>query len=230
MAGKSVVVVGGTRGLGLGVARAARDAGARVTVVARRVEPDQGIQGDATDETFAEKVLADRNPELLVVTAGAVPAMGPLTGQTWETFSTNWHTDVRIAFSWLRAALRTPLAPGSRVVIFGSGAELRGSPLSGGYAGAKATVRLITGYAAGEARDLGIAMTTVLPLITPGTAVGEAAVEAYGKKDPEQFRAGLTSTPESVGAAIMGLATASDPMASAYVVDGAGLRTLENRQ
>ncbi len=176
MAGKSVVVVGGGRGLGLGVARAARDAGARVTAVARSplagIEGIDGEQGDAVDETFAEKVLAGNRPDLLVITAGAAPEMRPLTGHTWETFSANWHSDVRIAFTWLRAALRLPLAPGSRVVVFGSAAELRGSPLSGGYAGAKATVRLITGYAAAEASGLGITMTTVLPVITPGTTIG----------------------------------------------------------
>src|SRR6185312_7906030 len=110
---------------------------------------------------------------------------------------------------WLRAALGTPLAPGSRVVVLGSAAELRGSPLSGGYAGAKAMVRLMTGYAAAEATSLGISMTTVLPGITPGTTVGETAIAAYAERSgrtPEELRAGLPAptTPESAGAAIVG--------------------------
>src|SRR5919107_1044204 len=112
MTGKSVVVVGGGRGLGRGVALAARDAGARVTAVARDVSPLSGLDGLGSEQGDA--------------------------------------ADVRIAFTWLRAALRLPLAPGSRVVVFGSAAELRGSPLSGGYAGAKATVRLTTAYAAAQ--------------------------------------------------------------------------------
>ena len=162
LTGKSVVVVGGSRGLGLGVARAARDAGATVTAVARDVSPLAGIEGligepgDAVDEPFAEKVLARHRPDLLVITAGAIPQMRPLTGHTWDSFSANWHADVRIAFTWLRAALRAPLSPGSRIIVFGSAAELRGSPLSGGYAGAKATVRMITGYAAAEATSEGV--------------------------------------------------------------------------
>lgn len=237
LTGKSVVVVGGSRGLGLGVALAARDAGARVTAVARDVSPLAGVTGldpepgDAADEAFADKLLVQQ-PDLLVITAGAVPPMRPLTEQTWETFSANWHTDVRIAFTWLRAALRRPLAPGSRVVVFGSAAELRGSPLSGGYAGAKATVRLITGYAAAEAKSLGIAMTTVLPVITPGTTIGETAIRGYSAASgstPEAFRANLPAapTPESVGAAIVALAEApAAAMAGAYTVDAAGLRPL----
>ncbi|MEV6850046.1 SDR family oxidoreductase [Actinoplanes sp. NPDC051411] len=220
MTAKSVVVVGGSRGLGLGVANAARDAGARVTSISR-------AEGDATDEAFADKVLASEHPDLLVITAGAVPAMGPLTSQTWESFSTNWNADVRIAFVWLRAALRLPLAPDARVVVFGSGAELRGSPLSGGYAGAKAAVRLITGYAGG----LGLQTTTVLPLITPGTAVGETAIEAYGVSagvGPEEFRAGLTSyaSPEFAGQTIVALADAPS-LSPVYLLDASGLHPLD---
>jgi 3-oxoacyl-[acyl-carrier protein] reductase len=227
MTGRSVVVVGGSRGLGLGVARAARDEGARVTVVARDVSPLDAVegvtgeQGDAGEEAFAEKVLSGARPDLVVVTAGAAPPMRPLSEQTWETFSVNWQADVRIAFTWLRAALRVPLAPGSRVVVFGSAAELRGSPLSGGYAGAKATVRLITGYAGAEAKDLGITMTTVLPGITPGTGVGETAIRAYGI-DPEKL--GAVPGPESVGRSIVGLSESDT--AAAYLLDAGGLRPL----
>jgi 3-oxoacyl-[acyl-carrier protein] reductase len=217
MAGKPVMVVGGSRGLGQGVAQAARDAGAQVTVVARDLNGHDGEQGDATDETFAEKVLAGNRPELLVITAGAIPPMRPLTEHTWETFSVNWQADVRIAFTWLRAALRRPLAPGSRIVVFGSAAELRGSPLSGGYAGAKATVRLITGYAAAQAEPLGITMTTVLPVVTPGTTIGETAIAAYG--------GGSGLTPQAVGAAVLTLATAPTNE-RAYLVDAQGLRPL----
>jgi 3-oxoacyl-[acyl-carrier protein] reductase len=208
---QKVMVVGGTRGLGLAVADAARRAGARVTVVSRSAE----VAGDATDEVFAGQVLAEHRPALLVVTAGAMPVMRPLMEHTWETFSTNWNTDVRIAFAWLRAAMRLPLAPGSRVIVFGSAAELHsGSPLSGGYAGAKATVRMITGYAAAEAEELGITMTTVLPTITPGTGVGATALASYGN------RSGPTA--EAVGAAVIALPAGS----GAYVWEGDGLRAL----
>ena len=76
--------------------------------------------------------------------------MSPLQDQTWETFSANWNVDVAQAFHWTRHALRRPLAPGSSVIAMSSGAAVNGSPLSGGYAGAKATVRFIASYAAGR--------------------------------------------------------------------------------
>ncbi len=160
--------------------------------------------------------------------------MHPLTEHTWETFSVNWHADVRIAFTWLRAALRLPLSPGSRVVVFGSGAEVRAaSPLSGGYAGAKATVRIITSYANAEGGALGITATAVLPVITPGTTIGEVAITAYAKKSeisPEQFRAGLPAapTPESAGESIVALLAGDSALAGAYLLNVSGLRPLDN--
>lgn len=225
MTAKSVVVVGGSRGLGLGVVHAAGDAGARTVAISRE-------QGDATDEAFAASTLAEHHPDLLVITAGVSPSMRPLVEQSWESFSVNWHSDVRIAFTWLRAALRMPLAPGSRVVVFGSAAELRGSPLSGGYAGAKATVRLITAYAAQTGRDLGITMTAVLPGITPGTGVGETAIRSYAHSagiSAEEFTARLAPalTPTIAGESVLGLASVPDEeLAAAYLLDASGLRKL----
>jgi 3-oxoacyl-[acyl-carrier protein] reductase len=160
--------------------------------------------------------------------------MRPLQQQTWETFSINWQTDVRIAFHWLRETLLRPLRPGSRVVVVSSGAALNGSPLSGGYAGAKATQRFITGYAQDEARraGLGITFTAVLPRFSPETGVGRPAVQAYaaraGKSVEEYLQPlGPLVSPEIAGAALVELVRA-DPatVAPAYLLTGAGLQKL----
>jgi len=78
-----------------------------------------------------------------------------------------------------------PLRPGSRVVVVSSGVALAGSPLSGGYAGAKATQRFITAYAQEEASraDLRITFTAALPQITPLTDLGRPAVQAYAARN-----------------------------------------------
>jgi NAD(P)-dependent dehydrogenase (short-subunit alcohol dehydrogenase family) len=109
----------------------------------------------------AARLLDRYVPQAVILVAGASPHMRPLQQQTWETFSVNWQADVKITFHWLREALLTPLRPGSRVVVVSSGAALNpnGSPLSGGYAGAKATQRFITGYAQDEARRAGLDLT-----------------------------------------------------------------------
>src|SRR5262249_45147804 len=119
-------------------------------------------------------------PDALIVVAGASTLPRTLQHHTWETFSVNWNTDVRIAFHWLREALLKPLRPGSRVIVISSGAALQGSSLSGGYAGAKATQRFITAYAQEEASRAGleITFTAVLPRLTPLTDLGRPAVAA----------------------------------------------------
>jgi NAD(P)-dependent dehydrogenase (short-subunit alcohol dehydrogenase family) len=195
------------------------------------IEPEVA---DATDPTVSATLLALHDPRVLVLVAGASPTIRPLQDQTWETFSVNWYVDVRIAFQWLRQALVKPLAPGSRVVVISSGAALQGSPLSGGYAGAKSTQRFITAYAQDEANrgGLGITFTAVLPRITPLTDLGRPAVRAYaarnGQTEEEYLRRfGPPLTPEAVGAAVVELVL-GDPgeIAPAYLVAGAGLQEL----
>lgn len=246
LSGRTAIVVGASRGLGRGVATAFAEAGASVVAVSRTAaefpEPAVGsgtIQpeiADAGEATVAASLLDRYEPEAIVLVAGASPHMRPLHQQTWETFSVNWQTDVRIAFHWLREALLKPLRPGSRVVVVSSGAALNvgGSPLSGGYAGAKATQRFITKYAQDEAERAGlnITFTTVLPKFAPLTGVGRPAVRAYAaqaglsvedflaQRDPEL-------TPEIAGASLVDLvqADAAD-VAADYVLTGAGLQKL----
>src|ERR1035438_2823040 len=203
------IVVGASRGLGRGIATALAQTGRPVIAVARsgpeltaladkagNIRPEVA---DATDPSIASSLLEKYEPEVIVLVAGANPHMRPLQQQTWETFSVNWETDVKVAFHWLRETLLKPLRPGSRVVVVSSGAALNqnGSPLSGGYAGAKATQRFITGYAQGESNraGLGITFTTVMPQFAPQTDVGSAAVRAYAALAGQSVDAFLEAQP-----------------------------------
>jgi NAD(P)-dependent dehydrogenase (short-subunit alcohol dehydrogenase family) len=219
-------------------------AGAPVVAVSRTAaefpEPADGsgtIQPEVADaaEPAVPASLLDRyDPGAVIVVAGASPHMLPLQEQTWETFSVNWQSDVRIAFNWLREALLKPLSPGSRVIVFSSGAAVNGSPLSGGYAGAKATQRFITGYAQDEANRAGleITFTAVLPKITPLTGLGRPAIEAYagraGQSVEEHIeKLGPLVTPELAGTALVELVRAdAASVAPGYTLTGAGLQEL----
>lgn len=80
--------------------------------------------------------------------------------------------------------------PNSTVLIVSSGAGLDGSPLSGGYAGAKRMQLFLAGYLQRAAHDrkLGIRFVALAPRqFLVGTAIGEAAATAYGAE------AGLTA-------------------------------------
>lgn len=236
------VVVGAGRGLGRGVAAAFAQAGEPVVAVARDAAALAGLQAsepavtvqvaDARDAAVPGAVFDRWAPGVVVIVAGASPLMRPLQHHTWETFSAAWDTDVRIAFHWLREALLTPLRPGSRVVVVSSGAALQGSPLSGGYAGAKATQRWITAYARDEAvrAGLDISFTAVLPQLTAATGLGMAAVTAYaaraGRTVEEHLRQmGDPLTPEIAGKALLDLVRGDD-MAPAYRLSSAGLQVL----
>ena len=240
---KTTIVVGASRGLGRGIATAFADAGGSVVAVSRTAAefPEPGGSGtiqpeiaDARDATVPADLLDRHDPGAVILVAGAAPHMLPLQEQTWETFSVNWEADVRIAFHWLREVLHKPLRPGSRVVVVSSGAALAGSPLSGGYAGAKATQRFITGYAQDEANRAGleITFTAVLPRITPLTDVGRPAIEAYAARAGHSVeehidQLGPLVTPAIAGAALVELVRA-DPahIAPGYTLTGAGLQEL----
>jgi NAD(P)-dependent dehydrogenase (short-subunit alcohol dehydrogenase family) len=140
---------------------------------------------------------------------------------------------VRIAFNWLREALLRPLRPGSRVLLMSSGAAINGSPMSGGYAGAKATIRFMAEYADEEAGrgNLGIRVVTILPKLTPATGLGLAAVREYAKRrdvSEEQFgqMLGAPVTPAIAGQAFVGLAEGELDGSVAYALTGDGLSEL----
>ena len=245
LSGRTTIVVGASRGLGRGVATALARAGSSVIAIARTQDAAsstvtsagtiQTVLADAGDPTSAGRLLGRYEPDAVVLVAGARPHTRPLQDQTWETFSVNWESDVRIAFLWLREALVKPLRPGSRVIVFSSGAAVMGSPLSGGYAGAKATQRFLTTYARDEARraDLDITFTAVLPRLTPHTDLGRPAVQAYaarsGQSVDDYVRSmGESLTPEDAGSAVVELVGADvGKIAAAYLLTGAGLRELE---
>jgi NAD(P)-dependent dehydrogenase (short-subunit alcohol dehydrogenase family) len=243
LAGKTTIVVGASRGLGRGVAEAFGAAGASVVAVARDTSSlaDLALRhavhleaADATDPNVAGMLLERHDPDVVALIAGASPLLRPLHHHTWETFSANWHTDVRMAFHWLREALLLPLRPSCRIVVMSSGAAIAGSPLSGGYAGAKATLRFIADYANQESQraGLGIIVTAVLPKLTPATDLGRPAVAAYAARagiSEAQFRQqmGDPVTPEIAGTAFLRLATQQpNAAASAYMLTSAGLQPL----
>jgi NAD(P)-dependent dehydrogenase (short-subunit alcohol dehydrogenase family) len=229
--GKKAVVVGAGRGLGRGVAEALSGAGANVLAIAReRPELGSAIAGlaaDAADPVVAGEAIDAHDPDILAVVAGVAPLLRPIHHHTWETFSRTWEVDVRLAFNWLREALLKPLRPGSRILLMSSGAALQGSPLSGGYAGAKATIRFMAAYGDDESRrrELGIRVVSVLPKLTPNTRLGRAAVQAYAARrgvSEDEYAAtlGAALTPELAGEAFLALATGELDGAVAYALTG----------
>jgi NAD(P)-dependent dehydrogenase (short-subunit alcohol dehydrogenase family) len=223
--GKNVVVIGGSKGVGRAIVAAAHAEGAQVLAVARKAEPLEelvaafpGVQMlglDATDESAPAKVFETLLPDVLVVCAGAIPHAAPLGEQSWEQFSRNWNSDVKMSLFFSQAALTTPLPAGTTIILISSGAAIGGSPLSGGYSGSKRTQMFVANYAQQEADHLhlGLRFLALAPGgLMPETELGKTAVEAYASSlglSATDFikRRGLSQTPEQVANAVVEFAS-----------------------
>jgi NAD(P)-dependent dehydrogenase (short-subunit alcohol dehydrogenase family) len=244
--GKTALVTGGSRGLGQGIVRAlaaegatvwalARDSG-RLDMLKREVGGVHPLVADVTDRDTAPQALREARPDILVLNAGATPTMAPVHQQSWEQFARVWDTDVKATFSFGKEALLLPLAPGSVVVIMSSGAAIGGSPLSGGYAGAKRTQWFLAHYLQQESAslNLGIRFVALLPRQIIGTTeLGHNAASGYAAQQgiSEQTfleRFGPPLTAESVGDGVVALLTDSAYRDGiAFGITGQGLTALD---
>ena len=174
-------------------------------------------------------------PDILVVCAGALPHMAPLVEQSWEQFSRNWNSDVKMSLLFSQAALTTPLPAGTTIMLISSGAAIGGSPLSGGYAGAKRTQMFLADYAQKESArlQLGLQFLALTPgRIMPETELGKAAIEAYASSlgiSPADFikNMGAKVTTEDVANAVVTLASDSRERAGkTFLVSASGIELL----
>jgi NAD(P)-dependent dehydrogenase (short-subunit alcohol dehydrogenase family) len=241
---KIAVVTGGSRGLGRGVVKALALRGMRVVALARdetglealareltEVEP---VVADAADEKTAARLLEERQPDLVVLCAGASALLRPLHHHTWETFSENWNVDAKSVFVWLRNALLLPMKPGSHIVVISSMAAINGSPLSGSYAGAKRMLWLMADYASQEVDrlKLDLRIHCLLPTLNPSTDLGRAAIAAYAQRahvslDDFTKRLAPHLTPAIMGDAVVELHFNIARWSKlAYQVSGTGLKPL----
>jgi len=242
------VVIGGSSGVGKATVKALVSEGARVTAVARGVdrlralqaEVGEGLvtvrQGDATDPAFVERLLREGQPELIVLAMGVLPRMGWVDEFDWESFSEAWNQDLKASFLVMKQALALPLRPGSTVVVVSSGAAVNGSPLSGGYAGAKRMQWWLASYAqrVSDTRKLGIRALALLPTqLIEGTAIGERAASTYAAMNGTTAEMFMKRYPapldtSKVASAILGALAGDVPAdVAALAVTGTGTEALK---
>ena len=179
--------------------------GARVTVLARGADALDSVRArlgvatisaDVTDETAAYRILGELRPDIVALNAGVTPPMGRLE-QLRGPISPRLGPRRQGRALWLQAALNQRLKPGSRVLVVSSGAAENGSPMSGGYGGAKRMLWFMAKYANGvsERKRLELRFQTIVPQqMVLGTGVGDAGANAYAhamRTKPEEFVAGF---------------------------------------
>ena len=170
--GRSVLVTGGNRGIGLGIATAFRDAGDQVAVTYRSGEPPEGFLGvrcDVTDQAsvdaaFDEIEAAQGPVEVLVANAG-ITRDTLLLRMTEEDFSAVLETNLTGSFRVAKRAAKGMLrARRGRIIFISSVVGLYGGPGQVNYAASKAG---LVGMARSIARELGSRSITA-NIVAPG--------------------------------------------------------------
>ncbi|WP_307783281.1 SDR family oxidoreductase [Streptomyces sp. MBT53] len=221
--GRTVLVTGGTRGVGAGIARAFVEAGAQVLTCARK-PPEVPVRGtefspldlrdpDAVREFFAALPRLD----VLVNNAGGAPYR-PLVDATAERHARIIELNLLAPLTASLAAYEHLRRAKGSVVMIGSVSGSRPSPGSAAYGAAKAGLENLARSMAVEwAPDIRVNTLVVGMVRTESSHLhygGEDAIEAVSRTVP----LGRLADPTDVGAAAVFLASP----AAAYI-SGASL-------
>ncbi len=202
LAGKVAAVTGGTAGIGLGIARAYLQAGAKVMLMARNAakaeavlaELDAGercgfcagdVMQQADVEGFIDQTAARFGAvDILVNNAGGAGDLQPLVELSDQTFDDTMKWNVYSTFWSTRRALPGMLQKGwGRIINISSTEGKVGKPVFTAYSTAKHAVNGMTKALAQEVGPQGVTVNAICPGLIVTDIVknnGPATAEAMG--------------------------------------------------
>ncbi len=218
-----VLVTGGSRGIGLAVARRFQDAGDRVAVTFRTKPPAGpegrtegatdllGLRCDVTSQADVDNafdtVEEQWGPVEVLVSNAGVTRDSLLLRMGEETWQEVLDTNLTGAYRVVRRAVRGMVrAHAGRIVLVSSAAGFAGGPGQANYAASKSG---LLGLARSLARELGSRGVTV-NLVAPGPVATEMLDDVAHNRMAEltaMVPLGRVATPEEVAAAVTFLAS-----------------------
>ena len=183
LAGHTILVTGGTRGIGLGIVRVLARAGAELMITGRKTQRLEKLSAeleaegvphrwkaanvadrDAAFEVISETLDAFGKLDGLVANAQSYRPVTPLEDVQESDFDLVLNTGPKGTLYLMQAALPAMRERGrGRIVTFGSAMGNTGAPGYGPYSAAKEAVRSLTRTAAREWGQYGITVNCVCP-------------------------------------------------------------------
>ncbi|WP_104524570.1 SDR family oxidoreductase [Blastococcus atacamensis] len=240
--GRTALVTGGSRGIGLGIARSLVDRGARVVLTARK--PDAlaeavtelggpevavavpGNAGDPAHRAEAVRTAVDTfgSLDVLVGNVGINPAYGPLMDLQLDAFRKILDTNVVSALGLVQEAWRAWMSEhGGSVLFVASVAGLRSSQEIGAYGVSKAALINLTTQLAVELAPT-VRVNAVAPAVVKTRFAG-ALFEGREAEAAQAYPMARLGTPEDIGEAAAYLLGegAGWVTGQTLVIDGGGL-------
>lgn len=239
LAGRRILVTGAAKNIGLAIARAGLEAGARVLLMDvsnRDLESARGalgaladralfLQGDVRDRRSVEQAIgamveAWQSVDACISNAGIYPdrLILEMSEDEWDQVMA---INARGAFLVCQAAARQMVAQGKggQIITISSGSYQFGRVGSGHYCASKAAVVMLTRVLAMELAQHGVQVNSIAPGLIASDQLDPDYVRAFARTIP----AGRVGRPEEVAEAVMMLLQSDCAYLSGQVisVDGA---------
>ncbi|MGW0048956.1 SDR family oxidoreductase [Nocardia cyriacigeorgica] len=218
-AGKTAIVTGASRGIGLGIAQRLVDDGAKVVITARKQdaldaaveqlggsEHALGVAGRADDaahqeDTVARAIATFGSADLLVNNTGINPVYGPMIEMDMAAARKIIEVNCLAALSWTQQVHKAWMGEhGGAVVNVSSVAGIRPAPGIGFYGASKAMLTYITQELAVELGP-GLRINAVAPAVVK-TKFATALYEGREQELAETYPLKRLGVPEDIAGAV----------------------------